>query len=237
MFKSKKKKKKQPCLLSARVPATHAESIRKVTAEKENRDNICHLSWSSAANPGKIKTTLAGISYLGEGEKPNNFPCCCLEQRLLADAPAVIPLHIWASVAECDSGRQGEGKTRLRSSCSRMTGCRLDTRLADGISKSFHEPSGMRTMITNRTYNKARRAASQGGWGERAGGKKKGRKESQEAPTPWLFPGTGHRIISTFHPEPFHSLEQLLRACVCTGQHHHSLCEPPLELSADKLQA
>lgn len=195
---SKKKKKLQLCLLSARVPATHAESIRKVAAEKENRDNICHLSWSSAANPGKIKTTLAGISYLGEGKKPNNFPCCCLEQRLLADAPAVIPLHIWASVTECDSGRQGEGKTRLRFSCSRMTGCRLDTRLADGISKSFHEPSGMCTMITNHTYNKARRAAPQGGWGERAGGKKGGKKRKPRGTNSVTFPR--HRtpgIIST----------------------------------------
>lgn len=128
--------------------------------------------WSPATNRGKIKTTLVRISYLGEGKKPNNFPCCCLKQRLLADARAVIPLHIWASVTDCNSERQGEGKTRLRFSCSRMTGCRLDTRLADGISKSFHEPSGMCTMITNHTYNKARRVASQGGWGERAGGKK-----------------------------------------------------------------
>lgn len=192
-----------------------------------HRDNICHLSWSSAANPGKIKTTLAGISYLGEGEKPNNFPCCCLEQRLLADAPAVILLHIWASVTECNSGRQGEGKARLHFSCSRMTGCRLDTRLADGISKSFHEPSGMCTMITNHTYNKARRAASQGRWGERAGGKKRGKKRKPRGTNSMTFPRhRTPRIISTFHPEPFHSPEQLLHgcaACVCTGQHHHSL--------------
>jgi len=50
--------------------------------------------WSSTTNREKIKTALVRISYLGEGEKPNNFPCCCLEQRLLADAWAVILLHI-----------------------------------------------------------------------------------------------------------------------------------------------
>lgn len=166
------------CLLSARLPATHAECIRNAKSLRKrktlhHRDNICHLS----TNRGKIKATLVRISYLGEGEKPNNFPGCCLEQRLLADARAVIRLHIWASVTECDSERQGEGKTRLHFSCSRMTGCRLDTRLADGISKSFHEPSGMCTMITNHTYNKARRVASQGGWGERAGGKKGGKEK------------------------------------------------------------
>lgn len=174
---------------------------------------------SPATNRGKIKTTLVRISYLSEGEKPNNFPCCCLEQRLLADARAVILLHIWASVTECDSERQGEGKTRLRFSCSRMTGCRLDTRLADGISKSFHEPSGMCTMITNHTYNKARRAASQGGWGERAGGKSRGKKRKPRGTNFFFFfffpKHRTLRIISTLHPEPFHSLQQLLQGlCV-----------------------
>lgn len=170
------------CLLSARLPATHAECIRNAKPGRKrktlhHRDNICHLPLGSGKEQGgKIKTTLLRISYLDQGEKPNNFPCRCLERRLLADARAVILLHIWASVPECDSERQGEGKTRLRFSCSRMTGCRLDTRLADGISKSFHEPSGMCTMITNHTYNKARRAASREGWGERAGGKKAWKK-------------------------------------------------------------
>lgn len=199
MFKSKKRScaRYQPGCLQHRQKALGKSRRKRKTLH--HRDNICHLSWSSAANPGKTKAALAGISYLGEGEKPNKFPCCCLEQRLLADAPAVLLLHIWASVTECNSGRQGEGKTRLRFSCSRMTGCRLDTRLADGISKSFHEPSGMCTMITNHTYNKARRAASQGGWEERAGGKKGGKKRKPRGTNSMTFPR--HRtpgIISTF---------------------------------------
>lgn len=86
------------------------------------------------------------------------------------------------------AGGQGEGRTRLRSPRSRMTGCRLDTRLADGISKSFHEPSGMCTMITNHTYNKARRAASQGGWGERAGGEKRGKRRKPRGTNSVTFP-------------------------------------------------
>lgn len=227
MFKAKKRS----CACYQRHRLQHTQKALGKSPQKRktlhHRDNICHLSWSSAANPGKIKTALAGISYLGEGKKPSKFPCCCLEQRLLADAPAVILLHIWASVTDCNSARQGEGKTRLRSSCSRMTGCRLDTRLADGISKSFHEPSGMCTMITNHTYNKARRAALQGGWGERAGSKEGGKRRKPRGTNSMTFPR--HRtlaIISTFQPEPFHSLEQLLQgwaACVCTGQQHPSL--------------
>ena len=45
-------------------------------------------------------------------------------------------------------------------SFSRMTGCLLDTRLADGISKVFQEPSGVGTIITNHTSNKATRVTS-----------------------------------------------------------------------------
>lgn len=95
---------------------------------------------------------------------------------------------------------QGEGKARPRFSCSRMTGCRLDTRLADGISKSFHEPSGMCTMITNHTYNKARRAASPGGWGQERGGKKRKPRGTNSV----TFPRHRTlRIIGTFTQSPF----------------------------------
>lgn len=88
----------------------------------------------------------------------------------------------------------------------------------------------LQTTLTTKPEGLLRKEG--GGRGREA--RKGGRKESQEAPTPWLFPGTGHQDSSA--PEPFHSLEQLLQACVCTGQHHHSLSKPPLELSADKLQ-
>lgn len=60
-----------------------------------------------------------------------------------------------------DAGRKGQGRgPRLLFSSSRMTGCRLDTRLADGISKGFQEPSGVGTIITNHASNKARRVTS-----------------------------------------------------------------------------
>lgn len=58
-------------------------------------------------------------------------------------------------------GRKGLGRgLRLLFSSSRMTGCLLDTRLADGISKGFQEPSGVGTIITNYASNKARRVTS-----------------------------------------------------------------------------
>lgn len=41
----------------------------------------------------------------------------------------------------------------------------LDTRLADGISKGFREPSGVGTIIANHASNKARRVTS---WQERS---------------------------------------------------------------------
>lgn len=60
--------------------------------------------------------------------------------------------------------RAGRG-LRLLFSSSRMTGCLLDTRLADGISKGFQEPSGVGTIITNHASNKARRVTS---WQQRS---------------------------------------------------------------------
>lgn len=225
------------CSLSARLPATQAECIRNAKSPHKrktlhHRDNICHLAWVLSNKTrqqieGKIKPTLVRISYLGKGEKPNNFPCCCREQRLLADARAVILLHIWASVTECDSEGQGEGKTRLRFSCSRMTGCRLDTRLADGISKSFHEPSGMCTMITNHITTKPEGLLHKEGGGrgqaERKGERKENQKRHKQNSVTFPRLRTLQMISIFFHREPFHSLKQLLNyctVCVCTAQHH-----------------
>lgn len=60
-----------------------------------------------------------------------------------------------------DAREKGPGRgPRPLFSFSRMTGCLLDTRLADGISKVFQEPSGVGTIITNHTSNKARRVTS-----------------------------------------------------------------------------
>lgn len=60
-----------------------------------------------------------------------------------------------------DAGEKGPGRgPRPLFSSSRMTGCLLDTRLADGISKGFQEPSGVGTIITNQASNKARRVTS-----------------------------------------------------------------------------
>lgn len=60
-----------------------------------------------------------------------------------------------------DAGGKGHREgPRLLFSCNRMTGCWLDTRLTDGISKGFREPSGVGTIITNRASNKARRVTS-----------------------------------------------------------------------------
>lgn len=60
-----------------------------------------------------------------------------------------------------DAGEKGHREgPRLLFSCNRMTGCWLDTRLTDGISKGFREPSGVGTIITNRASNKARRVTS-----------------------------------------------------------------------------
>lgn len=60
-----------------------------------------------------------------------------------------------------DAREKGPGRgPRPLFSLSRMTGCLLDTRLADGISKVFQEPSGVGTIITNHTSNKARRVTS-----------------------------------------------------------------------------
>lgn len=62
----------------------------------------------------------------------------------------------FSGVRESRAGR-GSASSLLP---SRMTGCRLDTRLADGISKGFQEPSGVGTIITNHASNKARRVTS-----------------------------------------------------------------------------
>lgn len=60
-----------------------------------------------------------------------------------------------------DAMEKGPGRgPRPLFSSSRMTSCLLDTRLADGISKVFQEPSGVGTMITNHASNKARRVTS-----------------------------------------------------------------------------
>ena len=60
-----------------------------------------------------------------------------------------------------DAREKGPGRgPHLLFSSSRMTGCLLDTRLADGISKVFQEPSGVGTIITNHASNKARRVTS-----------------------------------------------------------------------------
>ena len=60
-----------------------------------------------------------------------------------------------------DAREKGPGRgPRPLFSFSRVTGCLLDTRLADGISKVFQEPSGVGTIITNHTSNKARRVTS-----------------------------------------------------------------------------
>lgn len=93
-------------------------------------------------------------------------------------------------------------------------------------------------MITNHTYNKARRAASQGGWGERASGKKGGKKRKPRgALANWMtFPRHGTlRTVVTFQPELFQRLKQLLDYSAARGRttQHHEL---PPELSADKPQ-
>lgn len=85
-------------------------------------------------------------------------------RRFTPSYPPSNPPWVWANMTRLHSvtlGRKGQGRgPRLLFSSSRMTGCRLDTRLADGISKGFQEPSGVGTIITNHTSNKARRVTS-----------------------------------------------------------------------------
>lgn len=85
-------------------------------------------------------------------------------KRFTPSYPLSNPPWVWANMTRLHSvtlGRKGQGRgPRLLFSSSRMTGCRLDTRLADGISKGFQEPSGVGTIITNHASNKARRVTS-----------------------------------------------------------------------------
>lgn len=71
-------------------------------------------------------------------------------------------------------------------------------------------------MITNHTYNKARRVASQGGWGERAGGKKGGKKRKPRGTSAnsmtFLREGTPKNNQHLPQPET--------TARVCRAQHH-----------------
>lgn len=85
-------------------------------------------------------------------------------RRFTPSYPLSNPPWVWANMTRLHSvtrGRKGQGRgPRLLFSSSRMTGCWLDTRLADGISKGFQEPSGVGTIITNHASNKARRVTS-----------------------------------------------------------------------------
>lgn len=79
-------------------------------------------------------------------------------------AGGVLPVTLWQACV-CASGglhsvtEKGRAGPRLLLS-SPNDRLLLDTRLADGISKGFQEPSGVGTIIANHASNKARRVIS-----------------------------------------------------------------------------
>lgn len=187
------------CLLSARLPATHAECIRNAKPGRKrktlhHRDNICHLPLGSGKEQGgKIKTTLLRISYLDQGETPNNFPCRCLERRLLADARLLS-----CSTSEqvfLNAIQQGRGKGKPASVFLvaewQAAGWTHAWQMA--FQRVFMNHLGCVQWLQTTLTTKPEGLLRERGGGRGRAERKPGRKDNQGVrnPTRGLFPGTG----------------------------------------------